>query len=229
MIIDTILNKCTWSPYGITCPDVQTMRVVHRFMREAILDRHLYVNKVIGFQLSKSSISRGHAGTYIARHPQLCESYSEVMLSLSNKVFLSDVNGDILVDMNAGDNEVPKLMFVNEKQDFVKVLYEDPHVCRVVDKMCTLRLRTVYDCGYRSCQQNSKKVGQDFFPCCTDFSVGEFFRVLPPEPSGSTVSMRVYNGATWDDLRTLLQLYLKAIQEGSVRKEEREWLRSFML
>lgn len=228
MILEDILNTFEWTPYGINCPDYITMRTAHKFLREAILDRHMYVCKVIGFDISTSAMSRGHAGTYIARHRQLCESYPEVMLHLQDKLFMTTSNADLRVTLNAGENTIGNVEFLNDKREPVRPLYLDEEVCRVIDKTCTLRLKVVYDCGYRSCQQNSKKLGSDYFPCFTDFYTGDFFRVLPPEPSGNTINVKYYNGATKEDLRLLLTNWLNAIVSGGIRKEERVWLRSFM-
>ena len=80
MILETVLNKLEWTPYGIQCPDIMTAKIVHKFVREAVLDRHIYLNKVIGFTINTNNTFRPFAGTYIARHKQIGESYPEIMV-----------------------------------------------------------------------------------------------------------------------------------------------------
>ena len=228
MILQEIISKFVWTPYGIQCPDYATMKLAHKFLREAILDRHLCVCKVIGFEIKSATMSRAHTGTYIARHKQIAESYPEVMLNLSDKVFMTSLNGEITCGLETGQNTTHDTVFRDSEGKEVPVLFQNPDICRVIDKTCALRLKVVYDCGYRYCQANSKRIGSDFFPCYTDFYVGDFFRVLPPEPSGNIVSIRYYNGADVKMLQEMLQRYWVITQSGSLRKEEREWLQSFM-
>lgn len=227
MFIQDLLTKCNWTVYGVECPDANMTAMAHKFLREAILDRHLFVCKVIGFDFTVGSMSRAHAGTYIARNKQIGESYAEVMLNMSDKVLLTTSNGDITVEITDGQNTVHNVTFENSEHQPVPILYTNENVCRVLDKSCLLKLKVVYDCGYRTCQQNSKKIGADYFPCYTDFYVGDFFRVLPPEP-GNIVAIRFYNGGTIEMLKLLFERYLQTILAGGLRKEEREWLRGFM-
>lgn len=228
MILKDIIYSYAWTPYGIVCPDVNSMKLAHKFLREAILDRHLYVCKVIGFEIKSNVMSRAHAGTYIARHKQIAESYPEIMLNLQDKVFLTPNSKDLQCELKSGENKITTVGFMDADKNPVPALYTREDICRVIDKTCTLKLKVVYDCGYRYCQQNSKKVGSECFPSYTDFSVHEFFRILPPEPSGTTINLRYYNGATEASLKQLLAQYWSAIQSGSLRKEEREWLQNFM-
>ena len=78
MILDDILDKYQWSPLGIITPDAVTARKVFKFLREAILDNHIYVTKAIGFKFDSNYTARSHTGTYIARHVQIGDSYAEV-------------------------------------------------------------------------------------------------------------------------------------------------------
>ena len=86
-MLKKILNELQWTPYGIACPDAKTAHTVHKFLREAVLDRHIYLSKIIGFAVKSSTHFSVYSGTYIARHVQLGESYPELTVKLSDKIY----------------------------------------------------------------------------------------------------------------------------------------------
>lgn len=229
MLLQNILSNYDWSPYGIICPDAITAKIVHTFMREAVLDRHIYINKIIGFKIKSAATERAHAGTYIARHKQLAESYPEIMTMLLDKVFLSTTETEIKTMLSAGNNTTDKLEFLaGSDNSRVDVLASNPNVCRVLDKQCILQMKTVYDCGYRDMRLNSKKIGSEYFPCYTDFSLSDYVKVPPLIPGQTIVPIRYYNGMTIEKFKDILVKYLVTIQTGGIRKEEKEWLQNFM-
>lgn len=229
MIVDKILNELQWTPYGIQCPSTEIAWQVHKFLREAILDYHLYVTKIIGFRINSNNTFRSHAGTYIARHMQIGESYPELLVKMLDKVFLDIGTQDLTAMLHAGANTLPDTTFTNERNEIVKTLYTDPELCRVIEKDCMLQVKTLYSCGHNSMQQNSKQIGSEYFPCYTDFSVMDYFRVLPIQPNDTLVPIRSYNGATLDDLKTILIKYLLHINMSGIRKDELTWVQSFTL
>lgn len=228
MILQDIISKFVWTPYGIQCPDQPTFMLAHKFLREAILDRHLCLCKVIGFEVKSQVLTRSHTGTYIARHKQIAESYPEMMVLLSDKIFLTNSNRDIICNLRSGENTVDNTMFEGPEHEQISLIYRNNEICRVIEQTCQLKLKVIYDCGYRNNQVNSKRIGTDYFPCNTDFFLGDYVRVLPPDFTSNIVQLRFYNGCTQENLKTLLEYYWEAIQAGSLRKEERGWLQNFM-
>lgn len=229
MILEDILNTYQWSPYGIECPTHEAFLFAHTFLREAVLDRHINVCKVIGFEVISPTSTRAHVGTYIAKHQLMGESYPELMVLFGDKIFLTDQSKDISCEVKCGPNSMNQMQLVSDGEP-VQAIYVNPHVCRVLDKFCKINFKVLYDCGYRSSQANSKRIGSKYFPCYTDFSLEDFVRILPPDltPSNRTIAIRYYNGCTPEIFRDLLDKYWKTIQSGAQRKEEKEWLQSFM-
>lgn len=228
MILQNILNDFTWTDYGIQCPDAYTAKAVHSFLREAILDRHIYINKIVGFKIKAASVMRAHAGTYIARHKQLAESYPEILTMLLDKVFLDTFDTELSAVLSQGANNLNTVNFTDSNGKVVDVLYTNPDICRVIEKNCVLQVKSVYDCGYRDMRLNSKKIGSEYFPCYTDFTLAEYFKIPPLIPGSTLVPIRFYHGANKEQLRGILTKYLVTIQTGGLRKEEKEWLQNFM-
>lgn len=230
MILDDILDKYQWGPFGITTPDAVTARKVFKFLREAILDNHIYVTKAIGFKFDSNYTARSHTGTYIARHVQIGDSYAEVLVNLLDKVFLTSSVNDMHAEVEAGNNTLPELTFYGNKRDMsIPVLFTNPDVCYVLDKSCTLRIKTLYSCGYGSIKESSAALPSDYFPCYTDFSIQDFYKVLPMNHGEVLVPIRCYNGATFEQLRNILDTYNKTIKLGNIREDEKKWVSNFML
>lgn len=227
MVLETILNSLMWTPYGIECGSVEMARIVHKFLREAVLDRHIYISKVIGFSVKTNNTFRPHSGMSIARHPQIGESYPEIMNNLSDKVFIG-VNTDYLdTVLTVGDNDVVNQPFGDLRDYAAEVLYENPRICRCLMKETIFRVRIQYNCGFVSMPENSKVLTPDFFPCYTDYSLAEFFRVLPRTQDSTLVPIRYYNGATEQQFKDILSKWLVYSKTNSVSKEEALWMQSF--
>lgn len=229
MILETVLNKLEWTPYGIQCPDIMTAKIVHKFVREAVLDRHIYLNKVIGFTINTNNTFRPFAGTYIARHKQIGESYPEIMVNLLDKVFI-DVDGSVVnTTLQTGMNTVETSPFWNSCNNYVETLYTNPNICRCLTKTTNFQVRLEYDCGYRSMSLNSKSLSSEYFPCYTDYSLQDYVRVLPMLQDSTIVPIRYYNGMDTIKFRKLLSKWLIHIQKNSLKKEETLWMQNFML
>lgn len=228
-LLDDILNTYSWSPYGIMVSDETEARRVFKFMREAILDNHVYVNKVIGFRIESGKSIRPHTGTYIARHVQVGDSYAEILVNLLDKVFIGTYATTLSAELSTGENKLPEVVFKDNEHNPVKTLYVKPEICRVLDKECRITLKTSLTCGFGSIDENSHAVKSEYFPCYTDFSVSDFFRVLPMSEGDLLVPIRCYNGATMDDLKSILTMYTYVLKTGSLKEGEKEWVSSFML
>ena len=229
MIIDYVLNNCTWTPYGVTCPDANTTLIVHKFLREAILDRHIYVCKVIGFEMHSPVAIRPHVGTYIARNVLVADSYPEIMVNIQNMFFLHNKSCVARSALYAGPIYSDNTDFVVDGRDCLKAINSDPYMMRVLDKHILLNLQISYDCGYRGPAKNSKTLDKQFFPCCTDFYVGDYFRVLPPTFGSKEIRINYYSNCTPDNLRTLLENWSNLVKARDIRKEELTWVQSFGL
>lgn len=229
MVLSAIVNDLTWTPYGIECNNPDTAHLVHKFLREAVLDRHICVNKVIGFAVKTNNTFRPYSGVSIARHKQIGESYPEVMINLLDKVFLNTTKDYLDTMLVAGMNNVVDQPFGDLRDYSAETLYVNPKICRCLMKETVFRVRIQYDSGYRSMQENSKCLSDEFFPCYTDYSVASFFRIPPMQKGSTLVSIRYYNGATEGHFKDILSAWLVYSQSGSLKKEDALWLRSFAL
>jgi len=229
-LLDNIINNLNWTPYGIECNNPMTAKVVHKFLREAILDRHVYINKIIGFSIISNSVFRNYKGMTIARHKQIGESYPEIMINLLDKVFINTSSDTLDTHLTTGMNTTLTNTFGDLRDYKAEVLYTKPDICRCLMKDAILRIQVQYDCGYRSMADNSKNLSDEFFPCYTDYSLADYFRVLPmSSPNQTLVPIRYYNGATERQLKDILTQWNIYIQTNSLKKEEAEWVHSFEL
>lgn len=222
-----------WVAEGISCNNVQTAKIVHKFLREAILDRHLPVTKVIGFKIKSSNTFRVAQSTYIARHKQIGESYPEIMNNLSDKVWLDVGSNDAHIPLNTGMNTLENTMVQPNHQFTVDtpptVLYVNPNICRCLQKTADLEIILKIGTGYSSMAANSKEIDSSYFPCSTDFSVAEFFRILPFTSETNVVPIRYYNGATPEVLKQLLNLWKTEMEYKVIERGDRRWLSAFNL
>lgn len=227
-MIDLIMGL-QWTSYGIQCPDAQVAHKVHRFLREAILDRHVYISKVIGFTIQTNNTFRASTGDYITRHEQIGESYPEMMVKLQDKVFLNAGSKYLDSVLTTGMNDVVSSPFGGFGSDNItEVLYENPETCRCLKKETILRVAIMYDCGYKHASENCKNFDKTFYPCNTDFSLAPFFRVLPMVPGSVLVPIRYYNGATESQLKDILNKWSLYMKTGSIKEVERLWWQDFV-
>lgn len=229
MILQTILSDLPWTPYGIQCGDARTAAIVNQFLREAILDRHVYVSKVVGFTIKTNNTFRPYAGTYIARHKQVGDSYPELMLNLQDKVFVNTGLTTASTVLKPGDNTMETNVFGDLREIEAKALYTNNRICRCLEKEAILSCMLVYDCGYMHMATSSHIMKPEYFPCNVDYFIGDYFRILPPRRGDTIVQIRYYHGATEQDLRDILSKWFVAIATNSVREVEKIWLQRFVL
>ena len=124
--------------------DIQTnspteFRRFNRFLRQAILDRHICVTKAIGVSFTNHTPSMKRAAHMVALegYETVGESYPELMLKMQDKLFLDFTTplGNIgvvplQVVPKLGENTVPDLSFkkslMESNSSAVKVLYTNP-------------------------------------------------------------------------------------------------------
>lgn len=227
-MLDYILNKTVWTPYGIECGDHATAKQVHKFMREAVLDRHICIRKVIGFSIHGDNGNKLYSGTYIARHLNMGDSYPELAVIYSDKVFITSAN-QVNLFMQVGENQISKL--AQMANPAFEVLFTNDYAGRALSQSATVCLRLHYGSGYRSMADNSKILDPEFFPCNTDFSIQNFVRVLPFAPGDTTstlVPIRYYNNMTESQFRDILTTWLIHGKSNNLNSEELKWMQSFM-
>jgi len=229
MLLEDILNSTTWTSTGIVCSNEQVAWRVFKFMREAILDRHIYNSRVIGFCIQGTTVERSHVHRTISRHKQIGESYPEIVVNLLDKVFLDCDSQHLLNELKTGNNVIGAQKWGASREAVTEVLATNPNICRCLRDTCTLKVQIAYDCGYRSMAQNSEALKKHFFPCYTDYSLQEYVRVLPMEKGSCIVPIRFFNGMTVDTFKGILAKWSTYCVSKNVKKEELEWLQSFEL
>lgn len=224
-MFDYILNNCAWLPDGsLVCDSVEDASNVRRFLRELILDSHLYVNKAVGFKIRTAGRAES-GGVKIARYNAIGESYIELMNNLSNKVILDPSVQHIRVELHTGINTVDSCIFKSDDNREIKVLYEDPYICRVLDdKKHTLTLDMKVSSGYLDMHSASKFT--DGFPAYVYYNIGNFVRVRPSINS-TFVTLNYYNGFNPELFKKLLEINMGRYQSAIARGEDRAWKRNF--
>lgn len=228
-MLNHILNDLTWSLYGIECSSHEEATQVYHFMREAIQDRHIYIKKVIGFAIHGDNGNQLHGGTYIARHMNMGDSYPELAVVYSDKVFLTAENSLNLL-LRIGSNTMRDLA-TTSMQNF-EVLYANDYAGRALTQSATVCLMLHYGAGYRTMAENSAVLEPEFFPCNTDFCLKPFVRVLPFAPNDITstrVQLRFYNGMTSEQFRDILTTWLIHSRSNNLNSEELKWMQHFTL
>lgn len=198
MFLDDVLQQCTFDQLGIKANGIPPMKLF-KFIREAILDRYIYLYKVAGYKLT--STLKAHYGVDISRSRDMCDSYIEMAVNLSDKLFYDSPNKLILAIVTSDCYTVDTVTFKGNATTY-HPLYTNPYCCRSVDgkpREVTLYLR--YGNSYASMYSNYKYLNDEsFFPCVTDFTLDPFIRVLPrpndTPDSEDLIRLRYYNGMT---------------------------------
>lgn len=229
MFLQDILDNAQWTEQGIVCSNADSAWCVYKFIREAILDRHIYHSKVIGFCIQGTTVERSHVHRTISRNKQIGESYPEIVVNLLDKVFLDTSSSHLLNTLQAGNNVMGTQKWGANRDSETDVLYVNPNICRCLRDSCTLKVQIAYDCGYRSMAQNSNSLGKQFFPCYTDYSLQEYVRVIPMTYGSNVVKINYYNNMTVDKFKGILSKWSEHCKSKDIKKEELVWLQSFEL
>lgn len=227
MIFEKILHGCMWKGNTIIASSEEDAKVLHKFLREAILDSHLYVTKVIGFAIGAAETSN-QSDTYISRHSQMGDSYVEMMVNLQDKVFINAPDSELALLLEPGAVYV-KEGYVQSFRNQIRTLSTTPYICRNLSKECLLQLRLATSCGYRSIDTNSRLIDESYFPMYTYFNISDYVRVIPRREGLNYIGLSFYNGFTVEDFRTILENNYKLYQQHAMRKGEERWVQSFDL
>lgn len=235
ILSDIIQSQPVWDDNGIHCKDAEQYRLFHRFLREAVLDRHIPHYKAIGvsFMNVDKPIKRLRSLVNIEGNDSIGESYPELMLNLQDKVFISEVptSKEVTVlncAVNTGSNRLPGVPFVNASNAIMQehVLYTRPDICVVMSDAAVLQVHCYYSCGYLDMSRTSRLVSKTVFPFYVDYSLQDFVRVLPPPRDGAetTVRVRFFNGMTRDIFITILRQWEESLKFIDFGTEEKLWL-----
>lgn len=224
MLLNDILSGgVEWTPQGIQCSTEAGTMKVFKFIREAVLDRHIYISKAVGARFTNDI--HGKASTdgkiHIEGHYNCGESYPELMVHLNDKIYLVEPSMETLnFTCRPGVVNITDVMVASG------VLYLDPYLLRVLTNVMTLEVTIRYGCGFSSMSKNSR-IKSDMFPFYTDYSLAEYVRVLPTMPGEKFIKMKFLNGMTVDKFLNILKRWSKAVDARDVSKEELIWLQSF--
>lgn len=222
MIVNDLLEGVNWESSAITSEDPAKLYTIFQFLRQLIMDSHLYVTKIIGFSVTNRTM-RSHTGTYIARNVQLGESYAELSVKLADKLIIGTDVDELSFDVKKGLIKVPAL----EMPASSRIMYTNDEVCRVIAGTCVLHFKIQTDCGYRDMQQNSAELPNSYFPMNTYFNISEYVRVLPMMRGDKRINLRFLNGMDVNTLKFLLLRYKSLIESQFISKEELAWVQSF--
>ena len=224
MLLESIVNGAVqFTDKGIQCTTPDGAWRVFNFMRQAVLDRHIYITKAVGVQFIKDVHAKAsvNGNIHIEGYYNCGESYPELMVNLSDKVFILPPEHETLDIMcNPGVVNVPDVL------NTAGVLYTNPYMLRVLSNAMVMRLTLRYDCGYRSMSYNSK-ISSSMFPFYTNNSLDQFVRVLPIEKGQTFIPMRFRNGMTIQKFMMILRNWCKAMEARDVNKEELIWMQRF--
>lgn len=226
-MIDTVL-ELQWTPYGIECGNTALCKKAHKFLREAVLDRHIYLYKAIGFQFTEKSGFRLGNSNYVIRHEIIGESYPEVSVNLSDKVFMAANSGPVDVNLKVGMNMCDTSAFLQNNGD-VETMYTNNRICQLLKGSCHLKIHIARGHGYVSMSDNSKLLDASYFPMHTDYSLNDYVRIPPIEEGDTLVPIRYYNKMTPDKLKYFVAEWRALVQSYAVDKEEAAWVRRFTL
>ena len=238
MLLDEIINALTTQ----NSDDIQTnspteFRRFNRFLRQAILDRHICITKAIGvsFTCHTPTMKRAAHTVALEGYETVGESYPELMLNMQDKIFLdftTSIASTGVVALQAvpklGENYLPTLMFKKSLMEAdtsaVRVLHTNPYVMNLLATPLVMVVHTYYASGYLDMSKTSRIMDDKVFPFNTDFSLQDYVRILPPRPGDTAIKLRYYNGMNRNYFIAILKRWRQYIETNNCRKEERLWM-----
>ena len=222
-----LFTECRWDNNSVTCPNEETTRRVFQFLRQAILDKHVYIHKAYCFQLRGDAIDAKETISY--RDKNFGDSYIEILKNLADKVFIKPGREYTRMYLSAGENTLLNNNFVDEDSKPVECLYTNPYIITSFPQNAYIEVKCIYNCGYRSIEYNSTISEDLYFPSYTDHSLQEFVRVIP-SISGHRIQLRYYNGMTPSMFVKVLHDYFVYCESENnlsfIRKDELKWIQS---
>lgn len=221
-MLENIL-RCTFTNTGLEVPGDINPLILHRFMRQSILDAHLPIIKPIGFALNASK--KLHKQSATERCSYCLENMIEIASNLDNIVFLDVSNNRVISEQGVGEISVDKPIFFSNTRP-VRTLYTQPHVMTTI-KPLSIEIFVTENTGYKTMKDNSKIMTKDkFFPLNSYHHIIEFVRILP---FNGKIQYKLLNGMTPEELRALYLNYAVKYASKLLSKEELQWVSSFDL
>lgn len=224
MVLNDILNQGVQIvPNGFQCSTPDGAMKVFKFIREAVLDRHIYITKAVGVRFTNDVHSKADSDgkVHIEGYYNCGESYPELMLNFNDKVFLTDPSTEIItIPCRVGRMSIDKVM------DADSILYQNPYIAQVLSNSMSIELAVRYSCGFSSMSENSK-VSSDMFPFMTDYSLSEYVRVLPMLYGETLIRLKFLHGMTMVKFINILRKWNLLAEQYRIKKEELIWLQSF--
>ena len=235
MILSEVIQSApNWDASGYRCSDAEQYRRFHRFLREAVLDRHIPHYKVIGVSYIKSdkSIKRLRSFVNIEGNDSVGESFPELMLNLQDKVFIPKQEPtrnlqEYTCTAAKGFNSAASTKFMIANTEVaVPALYTHDRVCTVMNDTVILQLHVYYSCGYMDMSRASHLLNKGVFPFYVDYSLQNYIRILPPMPNvnDNVIHIRFYNGMTKEIFLGILRDWEKSLSTIDFGTEEKLWL-----
>lgn len=233
ILSEVIQHSAAWDSVGYHCTDAEQYRRFYRFLRQAILDRHIPQSKVIGVSYIKSdkSIKRLKSFVNIEGNDSVGESFPELMLNLQDKIFLptqapSRTLKQYSCTLPTGVHTIMDSKIQDAEQRAVPVLYTKPDMCTVMNDSVIIELHIYYGCKYMDMSATSHLLTKNVFPFYVDYSLQDYIRILPrrPEDTDNTIKIRMYNGMTKDLFIQLLYDWETALSNIDFGTEEKLWL-----
>lgn len=223
LLNDILTGGVKFTPTGIQCSSESGAMKVFKFMREAILDRHVYVSKAVAVKFTNDVHSRSYTDgkLHMEGYYNCGESYPELTVNLLDKVFLVPPSQSTI-------EFLCKPGIVNMSD----VLTEDAYLCsnqyvlRTLTNTMTLEIMLRYGSGFNSMSKNSK-IAKGAFPLYTDYSLQDYVRVLPMMPGETFIKMKFLNGMTLAKFMKILLNWNVVMENRSAAREELLWLQNF--
>lgn len=234
MILSEVIQALAQgSETEIRCSNAEQYALYFRFLRQAVLDRHIPHYKVIGVSYVRSdkSLKRLRSFVNIEGNDSVGESFPELMLNLQDKIFLlkGEQSGRVVpvtCTASTGTLTAPQAEFRNEAQSSVQYLYTNKSVFTVMNDIVIIQLHLQYGVKFHDMAATSKLLTKTVFPFYVDYSLQDYVRILPPMQGlrDNVIRLRYSNGMTKSIFLSILNEWYDSLQVRDFGQEEKLWL-----
>lgn len=228
----------TWTEHDVSFANEEEAYKYFKFMRESIMDSKVYVNKVIGFDLSVTdmtnsngernvlgSISTVQATSLqqtIARNPNMCENNIELSNIFKHYLFLDPKVTTYRIKVHTGINTVDDNPFLTLNKEVAQMLTPSKYICKGLggtEMPFYLTLHTEYGIDYKSMADiNLPEIDEmnhkiHCFPLNVSFNIMEYIKILPIAHVDNKVHYRLENGMTPEILGDIFTNYITKLNE----------------
>ena len=229
--------NATWTQNSVSFATNEEAYKYFLYMREVIMDSKLYVNKVIGFDLSMTDIVHGNgeqnitgipdleSGTSsqprISRHPNMCDSNIELCNIFKHYLFLDPKVYTYRVKIHPGVNTLDENPFKTINGEPVEMLSINKKICKclgITNMPFYLTLHTEYGIGYKSMADVKLPSVDEMshsikcFPLNIDFNIMEYVKIIPKHVDNK-VYYRLENGMTPEILGEIFTQHISKVSE----------------